>query len=164
MESIKRFEKHFADYAKGMNGIGHLGYRILTCIFAGIMELTMFFPMDIVMEYDSDSMTLPIVVGVFGVIAAFFEILPYVLQQEEGESISIYKKLTYVPVAKRQIRKVLMQKLLRYVGISMGFAVVQQVGMTLLICPQFVWQNLLYAVSVAGVMPFIAGMICIYRK
>lgn len=50
MESIKKFEEHFADYGKGTNGFGHLGYRILTCIFAGIMEMGMFFPIDIVIE------------------------------------------------------------------------------------------------------------------
>lgn len=164
MESIKKFEEHFADYGKGTNGFGHLGYRMLTCIFAGIMEMGMFFPIDIMIEKNKESMFFPIMMGVLSSVAAFCVISPYVVQREEGEGISIYKKLTYVPVAKKQIRKILMQKLLHYIGISMGFAVVQQVGMTLLVCPQYVWQNLLYAVSAAGVTPFVVGMICIYRK
>lgn len=159
MESIKKFEEYFADYGKGTNGFGHLGYRILTCIFAGIMEMGMFFPIDIGIEKNKESMFFPLMMGVLSSVAVFCVISPYVVQREEGEGISIYKKLSYVPVEKRQIRKGLMQKLFRYIGISMGFAVVQQVGMTLIVCPQFVWQNLLYAVLVAGGLPVVVGMI-----
>ena len=163
MDALKKFTEHFGDYGKEVMKPGNLGNQVCVWIFAGIVELSMFFPIDSIIS-KSDFCSYFIIIAVWAVLAVNFEINHYVVQSEEGKSVTIYQKLTYIPVAKKTIRKALLRRLWRYIGITTTIAVVLQVGMTLLVCPQYVWQNLLYAFGVMGVMPFAAGMVLIYTR
>lgn len=163
MEALKKFTEHFGDYGKEEMKPGNLGNRVCTWICAGLAELCMFFPIDTIIT-ENDSYVYPVIVTAWAVMAVLFEMNHYVVQSEEGKSVTIYQKLAYVPVDRKIIRKLLLQRLWRYIGITTIIAVILQVGMTLLICPQYVWQNLLYAISMIVVTPSAIGLLLIYSR
>lgn len=163
MEALKKFTEHFGDYGKEEMKPGNLGNRVCTWIFAGLAELCMFFLIDTIIT-ENDSYVYPVIVTAWAALAVNFHINHYVIQSEEGKSVTIYQKLTYVPVDKKTIHKLLLQRLWRYIGITTIIAVVLQVGMTLIICPQYVWRNLLYTIGMIVVTPSAIGLLLIYPR
>lgn len=163
MEALKKFMEHFGDYGKEVMKIGNLGSRICTCIFAGVVELCMFCPINLIIS-ENDTYMYFVIVAAWPVIAVSFHINHYVIQSEEGKSVTIYQKLSYVPVDRKTICKTLLQRLWRYIGITTIIAVVLQLGMTLIICPQYVWRNLLYVIGLLAVTPSAIGLLLIYSR
>lgn len=163
MDALKKFTEHFGDSGKEVMKLGNLGNRVCTYIFAGFVELCMLCPINRIIS-ESDAYIYFVIVAAWAALAANFHINHYVVQSEEGKRVTIYQKLTYIPVARKTIQEALLKRLLRYIGITTIIAVVLQVGMTLLVSPQYVWQNLLYAVCVMGVMPFVVGLLLIYTR
>lgn len=164
MEALKKFVEHFGDYGKEVMALGNFGNKVLKWIFEGIVMLSMFFPIDSNLFEDNSGGYLIVVVTALSVATVLFEIQHYVIQHEEGKTVSVFQKLVYVPVEKKMIRKLLRRRLLRHVGIMVIFAAIIQVSMTLIFCPQYVWQNILYIVCTIGVTPFIAGLLLIYIR
>lgn len=163
MEALKKFMEHFGDYGKEVMKIGNLGSRICTCIFAGVVELCMFCPINLIIS-ENDTYMYFVIVAAWPVIAVSFHINHYVIQSEEGKSVTIYQKLSYVPVDRKTIQEALLKRLLRYIGITTIIAVILQGSMTLLICNEYIWQNLLYAIGLISVLPFVTGLLLIYSR
>lgn len=163
MEALKKFEEHFGDYGKEVMKMGNLGNRVCTYIFAGFVELCMLCPINLIIS-ESDAYIYFVILAAWAALAVNFHINHYVIQSEEGKSVTIYQKLTYVPVDKKTIHKLLLQRLWRYIGITTIIAVVLQVGMTLIICPQYVWRNLLYTIGMIVVTPSAIGLLLIYPR
>lgn len=163
MEALKKFTEHFGDYGKEEMKPGNLGNRVCTWIFAGFVELCMLCPINLVIS-ESDAYIYFVILAAWAALAVNFHINHYIVQSEEGKSVTIYQKLSYVPVDRKTIRKLLLQRLWRYIGITTIIAVVLQVGMTLILCPQYVWRNLLYAIGLLAVTPSAIGLLLIYSR
>lgn len=163
MEALKKFVEHFGDYGKEEMKLGNLGNRVCTWIFAGLAEMTMFAPINLIISKKEDYLYV-VFVTVWAAMAVNFHINNYVVQTEEGKRVTVYQKLAYVPIDRKTIQKMLLKRLLRYIGITTIIAVMIQGMMTLFVCPSSIWQNLLYAVGTIGVTPFIAGLLLIYIR
>lgn len=164
MDAFKKFVEHFGDYGKEEMKLGNFGNRVCAWIFTGFYEILMFAPINLVIA-DNDELYVYIgIMAVWAAFGAYFAINHYVIQSEEGKGVTIYQKLTYVPADEKLIQKALVQRLLRYVGVALIIAVIIQGGMTLLICPAYLWKNLLYAVGLTGVIPFGIGLLLIYTR
>lgn len=164
MNALKKFMEHFGDYGKEEMKMGNLGNRVCAWIFTGFYEVVMFAPINVVISGNDNFYVYLTILAIWAVVGAFFVVNHCVIQSEEGEGVTIYRKLMYVPVARRTIQKVLLQRLLRYVGIALIIAVIIQGSMTLLICPAYLWKNLLYAVGLTGAIPFGTGLLLIYMR
>lgn len=162
MNAVKKFVEYFGDYGREEMKLGNGGNTVCSCIFAGIVEFAMFFPIRGSI-WDGFS-TYFIMMEIFAIIAVIFQIEHHLVQSEEGKTFTIYRKLAYVPVEKCAIQKELCRKLLKYVGITTIIAVFLQGVMTLLRCPQYIGENFLCAVVMMGVIPFGAGMLLIYIR
>lgn len=163
MEALKKFTEHFGDYGKEVMKLGNLGNRVCTYIFAGFVELCMLCPINRIIS-ESDAYIYFVIVAAWAALAANFYINHYVVQSEEGKRVTIYQKLTYIPVARKTIQEALLKRLLRYIGITTIIAVILQGSMTLLICNESIWQNLLCAIIIISVIPFVTGLLLIYPR
>lgn len=164
MDAVKRFVEHLGDYGKEEMKLGNLGNRICAWIFTGLYEMLMFAPINLVIADNDDFYVYFVIMPLWAIFAVYFAINHCVVQSEEGKSVTIYQKLMYVPVARKTIQKVLVQRLLRHMGITIAMTIIIQGGMTLIICPAYIWKNLLYAVGMMGVIPFGAGLLLIYTR
>lgn len=163
MEALKKFTEHFGDYGKEVMKLGNLGNRVCTYIFAGFVELCMLCPINRIIS-ESDAYIYFVIVAAWAALAANFYINHYVVQSEEGKRVTIYQKLTYIPIARKTIQEALLKRLLRYIGITTIIAVILQGSMTFLICNEFIWQNLLCAIIIISVIPFVTGLLLIYPR
>ncbi len=163
MEALKKFTEHFGDYGKEVMKLGNLGNRVCTYIFAGFVELCMLCPINRIIS-ESDAYIYFVIVVAWAALAANFYINHYVVQSEEGKRVTIYQKLTYIPVARKTIQEALLKRLLRYIGITTIIAVILQGSMPLLICNESIWQNLLCAIIIISVIPFVTGLLLIYPR
>ena len=163
MEALKKFVEHFGDYGKEVMALGNLGNKVCTCMFAGIAEITMFAPINFIISKEEDYLYFVFAIA-WATLAVNFHINNYVVQTEEGKRVTVYQKLAYVPIDRKTIQKMLLKRLLRYIGITTIITVMIQGMMTLFVCPSSIWQNLLYAVGMIGVTPFIAGLLLIYIR
>lgn len=163
MDALKKFTEHFGDYGKEVMKLGNLGNRVCTYIFAGFVELCMLCPINRIIS-ESDAYIYFVIVAAWAALAVNFHINHYVIQSEEGKRVTIYQKLTYIPVARKTIQEALLKRLLRYIGITTIIAVILQGSMTLLICNESIWQNLLCAIIIISVIPFVTGLLLIYPR
>lgn len=164
MDAFKKFVEHFGDYGKEEMKLGKLGNRVCTCIFTGFYEMLMFAPINQLIADDDEPYIYLGIMAIWAAFGAYFAINHYVIQSEEGKGVTIYQKLTYVPADEKLVQKALVQRLLRYVGVAFIIALIIQGSMTLLICPAYIWQNLLYAVGLTGAIPFGTGLLLIYMR
>ncbi len=95
----------------------------------------------------------------FGVISY---LQPYIRFNEGGKMISIYQKLKYIPVSKREIRLYCLQKLLIFCIRMFLVLFVLQIFFAIVFFKEIVWGNIWYPVVFGGLIPFGLGAICIW--
>lgn len=158
MEALKRFEEHFVKYGNNEDALGYLGYQISTWMVVAFLQI-------FIASSWVQNVGMHIVFECFiSFCAGYLFLAPYMIQLEDKRGVSIYKKLSYVPVGRKMIQKILIGRLLRYVRTATVVTVAVQVWVMLVVEQPKLWWNLSYAVVVAGVLPLLTGLIQIYWR
>lgn len=102
--------------------------------------------------------TIIIMVAVVGWLAPFLYIMPYVTFKEEQKDCSITAKLKYLPVDIKEIQKMRVTYLLKFVVKQFLVALVLQILTSMYSYGEITWANVWYIVVAALVWPLVVNM------
>lgn len=89
---------------------------------------------------------------------------PYLYVTEHGKNYSVYEKLRYLPVERKEIRRVCVEYLLRFLRIPFLCGMLAQLSGCLLAGQGIGLGNILCPLLVTGVFPFLLGLALIGKK
>jgi len=113
-------------------------------------------------EIKKDDKQILILISLFLVVCVFFYLQPYLLIKEEGKTVSIYKKLSYLPVSNSAISKVRCKYLFKYIR-KLGLCILCiQVIASIVFERQLLVHNILYPLIMVGIFAGIPGLGMIY--
>lgn len=152
MEAVKTFDREW----KKHNSWNFLMYRVCCILFSGLGASLMFIPVE---KNDLYPFVWSLILLSWGL---HFHLMPYLRYTEEGREVSIYEKLKWMPVSRKDIYKVRREYLAKYC-LKAGAAVLilQQIGAGL--SKSFGIFNLLAPTALA-VLLFLIGTVDVKRS
>ncbi len=113
-------------------------------------------------EIKKEDRQMVIIISLFLLIAVSLYLQPYLLIKEEGKTVSIYKKLSYLPVSNSDISKVRCKYLFKYLQ-KIGLCILCiQVIASIVFERQLLVYNILYPLIMVGIFAGIPGLGMIY--
>ena len=150
---IRKFYKEFLSWKSENIGMW---------IGAGFVEmfllLSAMVPFQEVLGTSEIERTMIIMVAVVGWLAPFLYIMPYVTFKEEQKDCSITAKLKYLPVDIKEIQKMRVTFLLKFVVKQFVAAMVLQMLTSMYSYGEITWANVWYIVVAALVWPLVVNM------
>lgn len=152
-QMIRKFYKEFLSWKS--ENIG-------TWIGAGFVEMLFLIstmaPFQEVLGTSQTERNMIIMVAIFGWLAPLLYIMPYVTFKEEQKDCSITAKLKYLPVDIREIQKMRVTYLLKFVVKQFAVALVLQMLTSMYSYGEITWANVWYIVVAALVWPLVLNM------
>lgn len=150
---IRKFYKEFLSWKSENIGMW---------IGAGFVEmfllLSAMVPFQEVLGTSEIEKTMIIMVAVVGWLAPFLYIMPYVTFKEEQKDCSITAKLKYLPVDIKEIQKMRVTYLVKFVVKQFLAALVLQILTSMYSYGEITWANVWYIVVAALVWPLVVNM------
>lgn len=150
---VRKFYKEFLSWKAENVGIW---------IGAGFVELFLLLFVAVPFQEilgDGELERLMLILGaVFGWMAPFLYIMPYITFKEEQKDCSISAKLQYLPVNIREIQKMRVSYLVKFVLIQFGVALVLQLLTSWFTYHEIIRYNVLYATVAALIWPLVVNL------
>lgn len=154
-KKIEEFDKKLEKY----EDYNILMAKVVRYLIEGSWSVFIMIP---IQEYDSGMNTMFIFGGLLSSLAVFIYLNVYINVKESEDTISIYKKLRYIPVSREAIFHVRLRYLYHYCKIKVVIFLILQIGITLIALKTISIWNLLYPLIWVGVTNFLAGILFIY--
>lgn len=147
-QKVRAFYKEFLSWKA--ESIGQwIGAGFLEVLF-GIMMMVPYQEM----KEDNGFVVMPML---FGFLGAMLYIAPYLTSREEGNQVSIYEKIKYLPVDYRQIQKMRVWYLIRFVAKIFPVLFLLQMA-TSYWSKTLTAANLIYAILLGLVWPILSNL------
>lgn len=95
------------------------------------------------------------IVALWSINAPLYYMMPYQQFRENGKSVSLYKKIKYLPVDIRQVKIVRVEYLLAFLKKTFIAAMIVQLISTLLFYHTLSIWNIVYVLILGGFLPFV---------
>ena len=143
---IRRFDSAFVSYGNSMQ-------QLAAYLFEGVVLILMMLPYQI---YGEEPF-LMFMTLMFLPYPGMFYVMAYLTFSESKKTHTIYEKIKYAPFDVKQLRRVRVEYLVRFLKKTFWLALGAQLLAALLIYHRITVLNILYVFLAAGVWPFLAN-------
>lgn len=148
-EMIKKFYKDFFTWKADNIGIW-IASGLLEVIYVGLM----FIPFEEIMNEAS----VLAVLSFLGILGPYLYLLPYLVFTEERKQHRIYEKIKYLPVEKRLVQQIRVEKLFQFVIKIFPVIAVVQLGMSLCVTHHLTVWNFMYVLWFGLILPLLFNL------
>ena len=153
-ELVRTFDEKLCKYtSNGMEPVE----KLFTGFFIVILAMIMLFP------YDSGNKGVALSFLGFGILPVSLALGPKVNVTENGKQKSIYQKLKYLPISKKEIRRVRMEYVVKFLRIPLMVALAAQLIGAWAFNGRIGIENIIYPLVAQGALPFVLGILMTYE-